>query len=127
MPPDSRVILVVDDDPDIRSALRDTLEDNGFSVAEAASGLDALSWLRANPLPALIFIDWNMAPMNAPQFMEQFVKEPDFAGIPVVLITADMHAEQKVKTSRYHGYISKPVDLDLLLSVLAKFMPAPAT
>ena len=118
-----RLILVIDDDPDIRAALRDTLEDNGYAVAEANSGSEALSFLRSHPPPALIFIDWNMAPMNAPQFMDEFVKEPSFASIPVVLITADMHAPSKVKTGRYHGYLTKPVDLDLLLSVLQQFAP----
>jgi len=101
--------------------LRDTLEDSGHRVAEARNGVEALGYLRAHPPPALIFLDWNMTPMNAPQFMEEFVKEAAFAHVPVVLITADMHAPQKVKTAGYCGYISKPVDLDLLFSVVDQF------
>jgi CheY-like chemotaxis protein len=113
-------ILVVDDDPDIRDALRDTLQDAGYTVAEVTGGREALTWLRSHPPPALILLDWNMTPMNAPQFMLEFGRESAFSHVPVVLITADMHATQKVRTGPYHGYISKPVDLDALFDVIAR-------
>ncbi len=113
------VILIVDDDPDVRDALRDTLADKGYRVVDMVGAAEALAWLRSNPPPALIFLDWNMAPMNAPQFMDAFVKEP-FAHVPVVLITADVHADKKVTTAPYHSFIAKPVDLDALFDVVGK-------
>ena len=114
------VILVVDDDADVREALRDTLEDKGHRVADAVDGAEALAYLRSHPPPALIFLDWNMAGMNAPQFMEEFQREPSFAHVPVVLITADMHAERKLKSGPYKGLLSKPVDLDALFEIVGK-------
>jgi two-component system, chemotaxis family, chemotaxis protein CheY len=114
----SRAILIVDDDAGVRDALRDTLEDRGHEVHEAVGGAEALAWLRSHPPPALIFLDWNMAPMNAPQFMDEFLKQPAFASVPVVLITADMHANQKVRSGPYRGFIAKPVDLDALFQVV---------
>ena len=125
MPDRKGTILVIDDDPDIREALCDTLTDNGYQVGEASDGAEALEWLRDNPPPCLIFIDWNMTPMNAPQFMAEFVKNPAFAHVPVVLITADMHAPQKVTTGRYKGYISKPLDIDAMLAILAQYTAKP--
>jgi len=113
----------VDDDADVRSALRDTLADEGYEVAEAAGGVAALAYLRSHPAPALIFLDWNMAPMNAPQFMEEFSKEPGLSQVPVVLITADMHANQKVKTGGYRDFLTKPLDLDQLFSVISRLAP----
>ena len=121
--PSQGAILVVDDDADVRSALRDTLEDEGYDVAEAAGGVAALAYLRSHPAPALIFLDWNMAPMNAPQFMEEFSKEPGLSQVPVVLITADMHANQKVKTGGYQDFLTKPLDLDQLFSVVSRLAP----
>jgi CheY-like chemotaxis protein len=121
MAPSSSTILVVDDDAGIRDALRDALEDEGYRVATQEGGRQALAYLRANPLPAVIFLDWNMAPMNAPQFMEELDKEPAFERVPVVLVTADVHAKQKVVTGRYDGVMEKPVDLDLLYSMAARY------
>ncbi|HET7788833.1 MAG TPA: response regulator [Myxococcales bacterium] len=110
----SRIVPSAWDDPDVRDALRDTLEDRGHEVYDAGGGTEPLAWLRSHPPPALIFLDWNIASMNAPQFMDEFLKEGAFASVPVVLITADMHAKQKVRSGPYLGFISKPVDLDAL-------------
>jgi CheY-like chemotaxis protein len=111
-------VLVVDDDRDIRAALRDTLELEGYAVAEARDGGDALKWLQNNPLPRLILLDWNMAPMNGPQFMEALEKNPLPTPVPVVLLTADARVSEKSKTARYAGYLKKPVELDPLFAVL---------
>jgi CheY-like chemotaxis protein len=114
-------ILVVDDDLDVRQAIVDTLQDEGYEVVQTAGGREALAYLRNNPPPALIFLDWNMAPMNAPQFMAEFCKDPSLSGIPVILVTADVHASQKATSSRYDGFITKPIDLDTLFSVVGRF------
>ena len=115
-------ILVVDDDPDVRDALVDTLQDEGYEVVQSSGGREALDYLGSHAKPALIFLDWNMAPMNAPQFMSEFCKDPLNGDVPVVLITADVHASQKVTTSRYDAFITKPVNLDTLFAVVEKFI-----
>jgi CheY-like chemotaxis protein len=112
---------VVDDDPDVREAISDTLQDEGYQVVESAGGDDALAYLRSHSPPSLIFLDWNMAPMNATQFMDEFTKEPAFEGVPVVLVTADVHASDKATTNRYDGFITKPINLETLFSVVARF------
>jgi CheY-like chemotaxis protein len=119
--PERGVILVVDDDIAIREAISDALGDEGYPVEMAVSGADALGYLRSHPAPSLIFLDWNMAPMNAPQFMEELAREPTFGQVPVVLVTADVKAEQKVKTSRFEGVLKKPVDLDRLFALAERF------
>jgi two-component system response regulator FlrC len=115
-------ILVVDDDPDIREAIVDTLEDEGYQVVQTPGGREALAYLRGNPPPALIFLDWNMTPMNATQFMDEFCKEPLLCKAPVILVTADVHASQKATTGRYDGFITKPIDLETLFSTVARFI-----
>jgi len=114
-------VLVVDDDPDIREALRDTLEQEGYCVAEATDGSAALSYLRSSPPPPLILLDWNMAPMNAAAFMEEFSREPAYAQIPVVLLTADVKADERAKAIRCAGYLTKPVTLDALFETVARY------
>src|SRR5256885_918561 len=84
-------ILVVDDGPDVRQAIVDTLQDEGYQVVESSGGKEALPYLRSHPPPSLIFLDWNMAPMNAPQFMDEFTNDTALQGVPEVLIQAAAH------------------------------------
>jgi len=112
---------VVDDDPDVREAISDTLQDEGYQVVESPGGNEALAYLRSHSPPSLIFLDWNMAPMNATQFMDEFTKDRTFDGVPVVLVTADVHASDKATTNRYNGFLTKPINLDTLFSVVERF------
>jgi CheY-like chemotaxis protein len=115
------LVLVVDDDGDIREALKDLLADEGYETAEASDGLEALSYLRAHPPPRLILLDWNMAPMNGPQFMEEFVKQPVSAQVPVVLLTADARAKEKAESGWFAGHLRKPVRIDELFALVERY------
>lgn len=114
-------VLVVDDDPDIREAIRDTLEDEGYKIIEARDGREALEYLRSHPAPPLILLDWNMAPVNGPQFMAEMAKDPALSKIPVVLLTADARAPEKSTSASFAGYLMKPVDLNALFGFLARY------
>jgi CheY-like chemotaxis protein len=119
-------VLVVDDDPDIREAITDTLEQEGYAAVEAGNGLEALSYLRSNPPPPLILLDWNMAPMNGPEFMQEFAKHPNSHQIAVVLLTADVRAAEKAAAGAYVGYLQKPVKLDAFFQLLDQYCPKTA-
>ena len=56
------LILVVDDDDDLRNALVETIADRGYQVAEAKDGRQALEYLGGHPLPKLILADMTMPP-----------------------------------------------------------------
>jgi two-component system chemotaxis response regulator CheY len=116
---DERPVLVVDDDADIREAIQDALEQEGYAVEVACDGGEALAFLAAHPAPALILLDWNMAPMNAEQFMAEFSKEPRLAQVPVVLVTADVRANEKAQHG-FAGVLKKPMKLEALFEVVAR-------
>jgi CheY-like chemotaxis protein len=120
MPVSKGPILVVDDDPDVRGAIHDALADEGYRSTEAADGQDALDYLRSNPTTPLVLLDWNMAPMNGPQFMAETAKDPSLSNIPVVLLTADARAAQKSKNG-FMDYLVKPVNLDALFAVIVRY------
>jgi len=111
-------VLLVDDDPDVREATRDALADEGYEMIEAADGQAALNYLRGNPPPHLVLLDWNMAPMNGAQFMEEVAKDPYLSTIPVILLTADVRAPDKSRGVSFVGCLMKPIDLDALFDVL---------
>lgn len=113
-------LLLVDDDADIREAIRMTLEDEGYEVVEAGNGHEALEWLRSHPLPTMMLLDWNMAPMNGAEVMAEVSKEPRLAELPIVVLTADITAQQKVQGSRHADWLKKPFHLDELFAVIRR-------
>ncbi len=114
------LILVVDDDADIREALTDTLGDEGYEVATAENGAEALSWLASGRLPALILLDLTMPVMDGPTFRRELLARPGYAALKVVLITADRRAPERVKDLPHDGVLPKPVSIDALLAMIAK-------
>ncbi len=117
-------MLVVDDDPDIREALRDTLTTEGYAIAEAADGQAALDYLHAHPAPGMILLDWNMAPMNGGQLMIELAKEPGLAVIPTVLLTADPRAPTRAEGNAPVECLRKPIRLDDLVAVVQRYCGA---
>lgn len=116
----AKLVLVVDDDPAIREALRQALEDEGHSVSEACDGAAALSTLRAGMRPHVILLDHMMPVMDGPTFAAEVGKDPALSGLSIVLITADGRAPQKAQAMGLSAYLNKPVELDVLLDLVAR-------
>jgi CheY-like chemotaxis protein len=114
-------ILIVDDDVDVREALRDALEDGGFETVMAPSGPAGLAYLRSSPPPALILLDWMMPGMDGPEFFATLKKDSGLARIPVILLTADPRTRAKARELGVTDFLDKPVELDRLLSTVAKY------
>jgi CheY-like chemotaxis protein len=84
----AEVVLVVDDDRDIRETLREVLTDAGYEVVAAENGRAALEQLRAGCRPALILLDLMMPVMDGLAFRAEQLADAALETIPVVLITA---------------------------------------
>jgi len=113
-------VLVVDDDPDILQAIRQTLGDEGYSVATATNGLQALERIRERR-PAVVLSDLTMPVMNGWELNER-LKEQGL-GIPVVFMTAAFRARAEAEQHGAAGYLAKPFDIDDLLDTVARFAP----
>jgi CheY-like chemotaxis protein len=119
--PARKVVLVIDDDRDIREAIRDLLTVEGYGSAEACDGATGLAFLRSQPAPGVILLDWNMAPMNGAQFMSEFSHDAALSTIPVILLSADARAEAKARAIGLSSLLTKPVNVELLLSIAARY------
>lgn len=82
------VVLVVDDDADIRDALRDILESAGYSVVEAENGELALTYLEQHPPPAAILLDLFMPVMDGWELSRRLASAPALALVPILVVTA---------------------------------------
>jgi CheY-like chemotaxis protein len=115
-------ILVVDDEPAVREILRDTLEFEGYTTAEAANGLEALEWLRSNPPPCLVLLDLMMPVMSGFDFLEAVQKDPKLKAISIVIVSAATRdkLDETARSSGAVGVLSKPLQLATLLEAVAQ-------
>lgn len=118
-------LLVVDDDHDIRLSLQDVLEVEGYRVITASSGREALEFLRQGLRPELILLDLMMPDVSGWEFRVRQRMEPELASIPVVVVSGQGLSTHDVAELGVAGYLPKPVDLDTLLSTVARFAPLP--
>ncbi len=129
-PPKPDLILIVDDDEDIRWALTDALRHQGFSTAEAVNGREALELLvRAGPgagRPNLVLLDMMMPVMNGIEFLVERRKDPDIAAIPVIVLTAANLTLRADLRPDVAGCVVKPVEVDTLVALVQRCLTPPA-
>jgi CheY-like chemotaxis protein len=118
------MILIVEDEPNIREVLAAVLEDEGYQTISAANGLEALTHLRQSPdRPGLILLDLGMPVMTGWEFREEQQREPALANIPVIVMSATLHLDQTAAGLNAVDCLDKPIDLDTLLGVIEHYYP----
>jgi CheY-like chemotaxis protein len=83
-----RTILLVEDDPATRGAMKMVLEWEGYRVDCAANGQEALGRLMAGERPGLILLDLNMPIMDGRQLRHEMERDPSLSSIPIVTVSA---------------------------------------
>lgn len=117
-----KAVMIVDDDPDIRGAVLETLEDEGYVALGARNGQEALALLRALPVqPGLILLDMMMPVMDGLGFRAEQLADGAIAEIPVVVMSADTQVTKKAENLKAAAVLKKPVDLEGLLEVVRQF------
>ena len=114
-------IMVIDDDPGIRSALSDLLKDKGYRVLTVADGDQALACLSQEKLPDLILLDLMMPVVDGWRSGLEQAMNPQLASIPVIVITAVTFGDRKADLGV--EVVRKPFDTDALLSVIRSHCP----
>lgn len=116
-------ILVVEDDDDIRNAIVDLLETEGYSTEAAINGKDALEKLNFIPKPCLVLLDMMMPIMNGRQFLDQVMRDSTLAPLPVLIVSA---VADKTNTEGSVGFLKKPIDIDVVLDVVSQYCNLPS-
>ena len=116
------IVLVVDDDADLRESIEAVLVSHGHPVATAAGGAEALAWLeRRDADPCVVLLDLMMPGMSGFELRSKMVADPGLASIPVVVITgAGLLAERRAGELRAE-VLRKPIELPALLHAVKRF------
>lgn len=116
-------ILVVEDDRDIREAVVEVLEEEGYGVSAAGDGAQALRVLdEAERQPDLILLDLMMPNMNGFEFRQHQLANARHAAIPVAVLTADGQAVRKAEELHVNGLVQKPVKIQPLLDEVERLV-----
>jgi FixJ family two-component response regulator len=119
MPTTEPVVAVLDDEPEMRKALRRLLTSRGFRVEEYACGEDLLAAAAAHPQDYLL-LDLHMPGVNGFDVLEALHSR--HIPVPVIVITAhdEPGTAERVRGLGASAYLKKPVDRDTLLAALAE-------
>ncbi len=106
-------VLVVDDDEAIRDVVAEVLREEGYNVACAANGLQALRQIEGDHHPDLVLLDLMMPVMSGWEVLEQLQADERLSRIPVVVVSA-------MNAPGVSEHLAKPIDLDRLLSTVGR-------
>jgi hypothetical protein len=115
-----RKVLIVDDDVRNIFALTGALERQGMQVLYAENGRDGIALLSSTPDIHVVLMDVMMPEMDGYQTMQAIRQMPRFQGLPMIALTAKaMRGDrEKCLAAGASDYITKPVDMEQLLSLL---------
>ncbi|MCW7469219.1 hybrid sensor histidine kinase/response regulator [Leptospira kanakyensis] len=113
-------ILIIDDEEDIRIALKRVLSREGYQIELSESAAEAIQRISAGETFSVVISDILMSGMSGIDFTK-FIAEKQI-NLPVILITGNPNLSSAESAIRYHAfeYISKPVDKTQILSVVKR-------
>lgn len=113
------LVLVADDNADIRILLATRLRTRGFDVIEAADGQEALDAAMADP-PDIALLDWVMPVIQGHELCVKLKTDPITAKVPVVMLTARGEEQDRLLGIDLgaDAYLVKPFDIDELEKTL---------
>ena len=112
--------LVVDDSRASRSAMHRILASVGFDVLEAEHGVDALRLMHAEGAIEFVLVDWHMPVMDGLALIQALRKEPRWASLPIVMVSAEVDQKQIARAvlAGADEYVMKPFDGPMLIGKL---------
>ncbi|TMA22235.1 MAG: response regulator [Deltaproteobacteria bacterium] len=117
-PAGPNLVLVVDDDFDIREALSDVLASEGYRVLTAADGGEALDRLRGGVRPDVMLLDLMMPRVSGVEVIDALRKDESLSKIPVVVCSANRgYGPDDLGV---HDVLRKPVSVEELLEAVAR-------
>jgi excisionase family DNA binding protein len=119
------LVLVVDDDPQVREVVRVNLEIEGYAVAEAGDAEEGLKAVEADA-PDLILLDVMMPQVDGWEMLRRVQERHGIGSIPVVMFSGQLEgaAQHEAAERGAQGFVGKPFDLRALIEQTKQIVPA---
>ena len=111
-------VLVVEDDDDIREIIAEVLEREGYAVAQAANGKEALDFLRGEERPCIMLLDLMMPVLSGPELLEIIAEDTSLASLPVIVVSA---IADRGSAPGVRRFLRKPVSSEVLREVVREY------
>jgi CheY-like chemotaxis protein len=116
------LVLLVDDNDDIRDMMRLILEDGGFSVIEAANGMQAVEKAASDP-PSVILMDIAMPLMDGIEAAQEIRSRDGLGYVPIIAVTAHgREYHDKAMEVGFNEVMQKPIDVFSLNSAINRWV-----
>ncbi len=114
-------ILVADDSATMRMIVQATLTGAGWKVLTAGNGQEALELAKSHPVD-LVVSDWNMPVMGGLELIQGLRQEDEYLDVPVLVLTTvdDVDSKMAARDLGVCGWLSKPVDPDVLVELASE-------
>jgi DNA-binding response OmpR family regulator len=117
-------ILIVEDHPTMREAMRLVLEHEGFVIREAADGSSAVQMVREQP-PDLLFLDLNIPGKSGADVLRELKGDPETVKVPIIIVTATgEEGKDYVLSLGADEYFTKPFSPTALLRTVERVLEA---
>jgi CheY-like chemotaxis protein len=114
-----RIIMLIDDDEDVRTTMSELLINTGYLTLEAGNGKEAIEVLtKAARLPVLLILDMAMPVLDGRGFLRRRAQDPILREIPVVVVSA---SEPPTLCEGIEGFLRKPVEVTRLLQMVGRY------
>ena len=126
---ESPLVMVVDDSDDIREMVKFVLSSQGYRVAEANDGREAVNIARMN-CPDLILMDLSMPVLDGFGAARQLRQIEEISDVPIVALSAHNTSDHRAKAFAvgFNDYLTKPVDFMNLMELIRRLLkPAEVT
>ena len=119
-----KCILVVEDQEDNRTILRDLLTNGGYELIEAENGQDAITAAEANR-PDLILMDIQLPVLDGYEATRRIKADPSLRSIPVIAVTSYALSgdEEKARAAGCNDFVPKPFSPRQLLAKIRQYLP----
>lgn len=119
----TRTIMTVDDSPSMRALLRHALSGEGYQIAAAEDGVDALERIDA-AAPDLVITDINMPRMDGFGLIEALRRQPGHRNLPILVLTTESSDEKKARAREAGatGWIVKPFNPEKLAAAIRRVL-----
>jgi CheY-like chemotaxis protein len=112
-------VLIVEDDADLREVYADALTAEGFGVALASDGHEALALLEDRPsVPCAVLMDLRMPGMDGWELARRLRHSPRWHGLPIVVVAAHYLVAEEARRIGAAAWLQKPVTLDRLVNAV---------